>query len=255
MDSLNGKTIIVTGGGCGIGKGIITRFASRKARVVIADINETEGNNTAKMVKSSGGEALFVKTDVASEQSVQQCVEQAVDVYGSIDYLVNNAAISQGLSFLETPVELWRKTIDINLTGVFLMSRAVVKWMIDHHVSGSIVNMASINSFFAEKNACPYVSSKGGVHMLTKSMAVDLAPYRIRVNAVAPGPIVTEYNKAVFEEEPLQTTLPKNMLADGPGTPNDVAEAVEFLLIGQSGFINGTTLIVDGGFLAYARMD
>jgi NAD(P)-dependent dehydrogenase (short-subunit alcohol dehydrogenase family) len=249
------KTIIITGAGRGIGKGLALWFADKNMQVVIAEVNKQDGQNVAETIAASGGEAVFIETDVSSVRSVQLCVERAIETFGKIDGLVNNAAISPGGSFLETTYDLWQKTMDINLTGVFLMSQAAAKWMVEHSVHGKIVNIASINSFAAEKNACSYVSSKGGVNLLTKSMAVDLAPYHINVNAVAPGAVLTEHTENYFESEPIKTALAKSMLTNRIGTPRDIAPAVEFLLSEESRYVNGTTVVVDGGYLAYVRMD
>lgn len=255
MNIQQSKTIIITGAGRGIGRGLALWFAGKKVRVVIAEVNKHEGEQTAERITQSGGEAVFIETDVSSVPSVNRCVERTLDMYGQIDGLVNNAAISPGGSFLETSYELWQKTLSVNLTGVFLMGQAVAKWMAEHSVRGRIVNMASVNSFSAEKGACSYISSKGGVNQLTKAMAVDLAKYHIHVNAIAPGPVLTEQNQHLFEDEPLKTSLRKSLLTDRVGTPEDVAAAVEFLLFGESGYMNGTTIIVDGGYMAYARFD
>lgn len=244
------KTIIITGAGRGIGRGLAFWFATKQMQVVIAEVNKQEGENTAEHIASLGGEAVFIETDVSSEQSVNNCVKKTVDLYGKVDGLINNAAISEQCSFLETSYDLWQKTLNINLTGVFLMSQAVTKWMVENSFRGKIVNIASINSFVAEVDSCAYVSSKGGVNMLTKAMAVDLAKHHINVNAIAPGAILTGHNKGYSKNEP---SLTKYLLTDQIGSPDDIAATAEFLLSNESKYINGSTITVDGGYMAYAR--
>jgi glucose 1-dehydrogenase len=249
------KVVVITGSGRGIGRGIAKWFSKENARVIIAEIDQKLGGNTLNEIQSAGYEALFIKTDVSSEDSVSRCLNTIHEHYGKIDVLINNAAISQGDSFLATSLKKWKRTIDINLTGAFIMGQNVSKYMIEHSINGKIINISSINAYAAEKNACPYVASKGGINQLTKSMAVDLAPYNITVNAIAPGPIITEFNKNDFDTQPTKNAIEKGVPKGKPGNPIDVAVASGFLASEETNYINGTTLTVDGGFMSYLRMD
>jgi NAD(P)-dependent dehydrogenase (short-subunit alcohol dehydrogenase family) len=249
------KVVIVTGSGRGIGRGIAEWFADRRAVVILAEVDEQAGREAERTIRERGGEAMFVLTDVGSPESVNDAVSRVLERCARIDVLINNAAISQGDSILTTSYEKWSRTLAVNLTGVFLMSQAAAKAMIRNQTAGSIINIASTNAFTAEKNHCSYVASKGGVLMLTKSMAVDLAEYGIRVNAVAPGPILTEQNRDYFEREPLRTGIRRGVPLGHPGKAVDVAAAAGFLASEEATFMTGTTLVVDGGFLSYARFN
>ena len=222
---------------------------------MIADVRREEGESVCSEISLAGGEAFFVETDVTSPQSVERLIEEVDKRFGRLDVLVNNAAISRGDSFLYTSLEKWRATIEVNLTGVFLTGQKAAWYMIRRGIRGRIVNIASTNAFASEKGACPYVASKGGVNQLTKAMAVDLAEYGITVNAVAPGPVLTEANAGTFTLKPLSEAFARAIPAGGPGRPEDVAAAVGFLASDECRFINGATLLVDGGYLAYSRFE
>lgn len=248
---LSNKVVLITGGSNGIGEGMVKWFAKNAKQVVITDIDKENGMKLASQFKNTH----FVELQVESFESVQRAIEKISLKFQNIDVLINNAAISKGDSFLDTSLEKWKETININLTGVFLVSQQVAKHMIQNNIEGKIINIASINSFAAEKNACPYVASKGGVNQLTKSMAVDLAKYKINVNAIAPGPIMTNRNKEYFTSEPMATGIQKGVPLGHPGTSEDIASIAGYLASDECYFINGSTVVVDGGFTSYIRQD
>lgn len=244
---LEGKTAIVTGGANGIGRGICIRLAEAGANIVVADVAAEEGEETANLVRALGREAVFVKTDVSSEESVVSMVKAAVERFGTIHILVNDAGVVTKGKFTEITEAEWDRTIDINLKGTFLCSREVVKEMLKTGVRGKIVNVASIESEVAFKNQAHYAASKGGVAMLTKAMALDLAEHGINVNAVGPG---TTDSRGMLAQNPEAMARYRSIIPLGRvGTPRDIANAVLFLASPEADWITGQILYVDGGYL------
>jgi len=253
---LSGKVAIITGGGQGIGFGIAQRFASEGATIVIAQRSLEKADASTAQLRAAGGEACAIRADVTDPGQVDSLVRATLDRYGRLDILVNNAGRAGGNGpVLEIEFAAWRSVIDTNLTGVFLCSQAAARVMVAQSVRGRILNIGSLNCFSAQKNAAAYVASKGGVLMLTKALAVDLAPYGILVNCVAPGSILVERNSPALTAEPLKTSLSKAIPLGGPGSVDHVAAAAAFLASGESEFITGAALIIDGGYLSYARIE
>jgi NAD(P)-dependent dehydrogenase (short-subunit alcohol dehydrogenase family) len=242
---LTGRTAIVTGGAKGIGFGIARRFVAEGARVVIADVDADAGVRAAAMLEVA---ARAVSADVSRPADVTRLIDQTLASFGRLDILVNNAGVSHPAAFLDVSLDIWERTLAVNLTGAFLCGQAAARVMAQQRW-GRIINIASINSFIAEPHAAHYAASKGALVQLTKGMAVDLAPYNVLVNAIAPGPIATERSTPIFTR-PDQQTMLKRVLLGHPGTPNDVAAAAAFLASDDASFIQGTVLLVDGGFLA-----
>jgi NAD(P)-dependent dehydrogenase (short-subunit alcohol dehydrogenase family) len=252
----DGKVVLVTGSANGIGRAIAERFASEGAQVIGLDIDEPGGDRLLESLRTIGRrEPAFASCDLASRFDIERNVTDLIEGCGSIDVLVNNAAVSLGGGFLETEFEKWEKTIAVNLTAVFVCSQLVARSMISKNMTGSIVNLASINSFAAEKEAASYVTTKGGVLALTRAMAVDLAPYSIRVNAVAPGPIETERSAPVFASAAYISGIKLGVPMARVGRPEEVAAVVAFLASEESSYVTGSVVVVDGGFLSYVRFD
>jgi NAD(P)-dependent dehydrogenase (short-subunit alcohol dehydrogenase family) len=253
---LNDKVAIITGGGRGIGQGIAYRFATEGAKVVIADRDLASAEGTAGTIRAGGGQASAVETDVSKQSEVEALIQTTLERHARIDILINCAGIAGGNGpFLEMPLERWQKVIDVNLTAVFLCSQAAARAMVAHGIRGRIINIGSLDSFIAEKEAAAYVASKGGVLLLTKAMAVDLAQYGILVNCIAPGSIRVDRNSARFDSEPVRTALAKAIPLGHTGLPEDIAAAAVFLSSDDSTFITGASLMVDGGYTAYGRVD
>ncbi|PIX02993.1 short-chain dehydrogenase [bacterium (Candidatus Gribaldobacteria) CG_4_8_14_3_um_filter_42_11] len=251
-EDLKGKVVIITGARQGMGKADALLFAKNGAKVTVADISQEECQLVVEEIEKSGGEALAVKCDVASEKEVEEMVKKTVDKFGKVDILVNNAGICQFKPFLEMTEEEWKKTLDVNLKGYFLCAKACAKEMIKHK-SGAIVNIASVvmgQIGMGMAGLAHYSASKGGIAALTKTLALELAPYNIRVNAIAPGAIDTPMAaSAKADQKTLEQTLAVIPL-HRMGKPEEIASTVLFLTSDASSYITGSIVVVDGGWLA-----
>lgn len=241
MMSFLDKTVIVTGAGNGIGRGIAYLYAEKGANVVLADIDEKGGTEAAAMIKENGGKALFVKTDVREEQDIARLMEAAYEMYGQIDILINNAGISVFKSPYHLSVTEWDNIINTNLRSVFLASREAAKYMRQNKDGGAIVNIASTRAIMSEPNSEAYAATKGGIVALTHALAASFSEDRITVNAISPGWIETgdysQLSKADHEQH----------LSKRVGKPNDIARACLYLTAKENDFVTGINLVVDGG--------
>lgn len=250
--ALTGKTAIITGAAGGIGYAIAERFLREDVRVTIADIDNARGKAAAKDLAKLG-EVRFVKTDVSRRLDVHNLVAAAIDAFGDIDILVNNAGIVHRADFLELKVDDFERVIDVNLKGAFLVGQAVARFMVnkvkDGGEPGAIINMSSINAVFAIANQVPYSVSKGGVNQLTKVMALALAPYGIRVNAIGPGSIMTEMLTSVNNDPEARQTILSRTPLGRVGDPSEIAGIAAFLASADSSYVTGQTIYADGGRL------
>ena len=251
MTQLASRVAIVTGGNAGIGRSIALLFAAEGASVVIAD--RTGEPSTADGITAGGGQALFVRTDVASAADVRGVVAAAVERFGRLDILVNNAATYVGKPLLETTDEEWERVLAVNLTGVFLCCKHAVAQMVTQEerdgVRGRIVNISSQHGMIAAPKDIAYGTSKSGVVYITRQIATDYAREGIICNAVAPGKIMTGKGGREDEQEWLdlwQSRTPMPRL----GEPDDVARAALWLASDQATFVTGINLMVDGGWSA-----
>ncbi|HKW97535.1 MAG TPA: glucose 1-dehydrogenase [Bryobacteraceae bacterium] len=252
---LAGKSAIVTGSATGIGKATATLFAKEGARVVVSDIDETGGRAVVEAIQRAGGEAVFVKADVSRAEDAEQMVGAAVQNFGRLDVLVNNAAAYLGDGNLLTVAdEVWEKILAVNLKGTFLCSKFAIARMIETG-GGSIVNLASVNALMG-LSLTAYTASKGGVQALTRLLAVDFAPKGIRVNSICPGTIMTENSVAIYRERPgLEEQVTKMYPMGKLGKPRDIAECALFLASDAASFVTGATFVVDGGLMAGRKFD
>ncbi|TBL75114.1 SDR family NAD(P)-dependent oxidoreductase [Paenibacillus thalictri] len=248
---LQGKVILITGAGSGIGKSSALLFASEGAVVIVNDLQEDKGNETVEEIRAAGGEASFIQADVTNPDSVKAMVDTAIAQYGRIDVLFNNAGISGVGAIHEVEPEAWDRVIAVNIRGVFLPSKYVLPHMMERQ-SGAIINMSSCIAEIGLGRRASYSATKGAVLALTKSMQVDYAPYGIRVNALLPGtiltPFVENYLRTSYDdpEEAIQS-LKKRQLSGDLGRPEDVAKAALFLASDESKFMMGSPLYIDGG--------
>ncbi len=246
---LQDRVAIVTGAGSGNGRGIALRLAEEGAKIVVADVSEVGAGETVAMIEAMAGQALLVKADVSQRSQVETMVKITLQHFGQIDILVNNAGVETLIPFLELPESEWDRILAVNLKGPFLCSQAVAREMAQAGRGGKIVNIASINSAIALPGQAHYVSSKGGLLMLTKAMALDLAPYNINVNAVGPGVIETAMTANSLSNPARVEMFLNHIPLKRIGQPRDIANAVLFLASDEADYITGTILYVDGGWL------
>ena len=252
---LDGKVAIVTGAANGIGKAIARLFAEQGARLLLADIEEDAGEALAAEINETGvGQARFRYCDVGERLDVRNLVCAADDAYDRLDILVSNAGVALGGPFLDLAEEDFDKVLRTNLKGTFLLGQEVALRMAgngeEEPPGGTIINMASVNSVVAIAGQAAYVASKGGIQQLTRAMAIDLAPYNIRVNAIGPGSIRTDMLAGVNDNPDVMKRILSRTPLGRVGLPEEVAEAALFLASDRSSYMTGETLFVDGGRLA-----
>jgi 3-oxoacyl-[acyl-carrier protein] reductase len=251
-EDLKGKVAIITGARRGMGKSHAIKLAKAGAKVVVSDISQEECQLVVDEIKKNGGEGLAVKCNVTKKEEVEAMVRAAVEKWGKIDILINNAGICEFKPFLELTEEEWDRTIDINLKGYFLCAQAAAKEMAKQK-AGAIVNIASIVMGQMGKGMAGlahYSASKGGIAALTKTLALELAPYNIRVNAIAPGAIDTPMAASVkMDPKVLEGTLAMVPL-HRMGKSEEISNTVLFLVSETSSYITGSVVVVDGGWLA-----
>lgn len=239
---LEGQVAIITGAGRNIGEDTAKLFASEGASVAVVDLDKARGEKVASDIVASGGKAKAFVCDVAREEDIKKCVDDVKAAFGRVDILVNNAAISDNKNMFDVTTEEWNRVLAITLTSPFLFSKYAAKAMIEAGNGGKIVNVSSTSGYFGRDKAIAYTAAKGGVVNLTKSMAIQLAPHKIRVNSVVPNKIGSPVGKDEFDP-----TRPVLNLVGRPGVPMDLARAALFLASDDSEFIVGTALFVDGG--------
>lgn len=251
--SLSGKIAIITGGAKGIGLACAERFARDGAKVVIADIDESEGETSCEAIRAAGGEATFLNCDVSKKLDVRNMVAAVVDLHGSVDILINNAGIIVGGDFLDISEKDFDQVIKVNLKGAFLVGQTVARQMVTQIEAGgqpgSIINMSSVNAVLAIPTQVPYTVSKGGVNQLTKIMALSLAPHNIRVNAIGPGSIMTDILKSVANDKEANDRIMSRTPLGRIGDPAEIASIAAFLASPDASYITGQTIYADGGRL------
>ena len=241
---LKGKTAIITGGTSGIGFAAAEFFLAQGANVVLSGRRD----ETAQMARAMGGDrAIGVKGDVRSAETRAELIRTAVNTFGAVDILVNSAGITRLGSGEELSEEDWNEVIDVNLTGCFLMAQAVGKYMIDNHVKGNIINVASQGGVIALKQHAAYCASKGGLIALTKVLALEWGDYGIRVNAVSPTVVMTAMGHKAWDG-PKGDALKKEMPSGRFAEPEEVAGAIAYLCSPGASMITGHNLIIDGGY-------
>lgn len=245
------RIVVVTGAGGGIGSEIGRGFAARGARVALCDTNEPSIRALAKRIAGDGGIPAFYRMDVSCREDVEKVLEGVKGDWGIPDVLVNGAGIISRNLFLEDTDEDWDRLMAVNLKGTWICSQCVARLMIEAKKAGAIVNIGSVNSEVADDRQVIYAASKGGVRSLTRGMAIALAPYRIRVNAVGPATISTGLNRQFLLDNPeeLQRRLRRIPLGR-LGSPEDVVGGVLYLASDLAKFVTGTTLFIEGGRLS-----
>lgn len=239
------KVAIITGGGQGIGKATAKKLLEKNISVIIAEIDEEAGKEVEEEY-STLGNIKFIKTDISQEEDVKNMIAKTVEIFGKINYLINNAGISINKHISELTLEEWNKVISVNLTGAFLCSKYAYPYL--KKEKGVIINISSTRAFMSEPNTEAYSASKGGIYALTHALAISLGP-EVRVNCISPGWIeVSEWKKKSLRKPPELTELDhKQHPAGRVGKPEDIASLILYLISDEASFITGANFIVDGG--------
>jgi glucose 1-dehydrogenase len=242
----------VTGANSGIGRDIALRLAREGAAVVINYLNKPEtADAVVKEIVSAGGRSLAAQADVSNEQQVDEMFARAQAEFGGLDILVNNAGFETHHPILEMPADAWRRVLDVDLTGAFLCAQRAARLMVAAKTGGAIVNISSVHNVIPWGGFAHYCAAKAGLDMLTKTMALELATERVRVNSVAPGAIQTPINENVWGDPEALKDLLRKIPSDRMGQTEEVAACVAFLASDEASYVTGAVLYVDGGMTLY----
>lgn len=259
MHRLKGQSALVTGANSGIGKAIAKALAAEGAKVAVNYVTgEDAALGVVKEIKQDKGTAIAIKADISKEDQVKDIFQKMFKEYGTIDILVNNAGIQKDSDFVNMSLKDWQRVIDVNLTGGFLCAREAVKEFIRRDIikerslsAGKIIFVSSVHEVIPWARHCNYAASKGGIMLLMKSIAQELAPHKIRVNSIAPGAIKTPINKDAWITPEAEKELLKLIPYKRVGDPKDIATVAVWLSSDESDYVNGTTIYVDGGMTLY----
>ncbi|MCM3150584.1 MULTISPECIES: glucose 1-dehydrogenase [Priestia] len=249
---LEGKVVVITGSSTGLGKSMAIRFATEKAKVVVNyRSKEEEANSVLEEIKKVGGEAIAVKGDVTVESDVINLVQSAIKEFGKLDIMINNAGLENPVSSHEMSLSDWNKVIDTNLTGAFLGSREAIKYFVENDIKGTVINMSSVHEKIPWPLFVHYAASKGGMKLMTETLALEYAPKGIRVNNIGPGAINTPINAEKFAD-PEQRADVESMIPMGYiGEPEEIAAVAAWLASSEASYVTGITLFADGGMTQY----
>lgn len=256
---LSGQKALVTGANSGIGEGIAKAFGKAGAAVVVNYVAQPEAaERVVKEIRNAGGTALGIQADVSKEDQVKAMFQRMFEEFGTIDILVNNAGLQRDAAFVDMTLEQWQFVLGVNLTGQFLCARGAAREFIRRGVvpsvsrsAGKIICVSSVHEVIPWAGHCNYAASKGGILMFMKTIAQELAPYRIRVNSIGPGAIKTPINRAAWETPEAEAELLKLIPYGRVGIPEDVGAAAVWLASDDADYVHGVTLFVDGGMCLY----
>lgn len=246
-----GKTALITGGASGIGLAISRRFAGEGAKVVVTDILAERAKDVAKDINAAGGTAIALGADAGNGDHIKMIVDRAIEHFGGIDIAVACAGRgSSNVDFFELDDSEWDAVLQLNLTGPFLLGKAVARHMLATRRKGAIVHISSVGGVLGVPTQAPYCVSKAGLAMLTKTMALSLAPHGVRVNAIGPGPINTAMTGAILDNDALHQMILSRTPLGRIGEPDEVAAIALFLASEEASYVTGQTIYADGGRLA-----
>ena len=247
---LKDKVAVVTGAATGIGKAIVTAMAQEGASVVVDYVGDpTLANGVVQNIQKAGGKAMAIEADISNPDAVTKLVQQTIQALGHLDIFVNNAGLEFKHPFTEYPFDLWQKVIAVDLTGPFLCSQAAAKQMIAQGSGGRIINISSVHEDLPMQTNAPYCAAKGGLRMLMRTIAVELAPHKITVNNIAPGAIFTPIDADVESNLTFEKTLMAEIPLGRWGKPEEIAGMAIFLASEAGAYCTGSTFVVDGGML------
>jgi len=249
---LKDKVSIITGATKGIGLSCAEEFAIEGAKVVLTGRTVSLGEEAAERIRADGGDAIFIRCDVSQNDQIQNLVQKTLEHYGRIDVVVNNAGVNHSAKFFDISEDDWDWVMGVDLKGTFLLSQAAARVMVDQGIKGVIINMSSVMAVLALADQVPYCAAKGGVNQLTKAMALALGDYGIRVNAIGPGPVLTELMQVVVnnpeKEAELLARLPLGRIAEC----REIATTTVFMACDDSSFFTGQCIYPDGGRMIQA---
>jgi len=250
MKRLEGKVALVTGSSQGIGQGVALRLAQEGAKLIINYHSHPEGaDDTLKEIRAAGSDGITVQADLGKTAEIDSLIRQGLSKFGQIDILVNNAGLEKRAPFWEVQETDYDLVLAVNLKGVFFTTQAFVKQLMARNAPGRIVNISSVHEELPFPHFASYCASKGGLKMLCRNLAIELAPYKITINNVAPGAIETPINTKLLNDKDKLAALLSDIPLRRLGKPADVAGSVAFLASDDADYITGTTLFVDGGLL------
>ncbi len=251
---LQNKVAVITGSATGIGLATAQAMAREGAAVVIDYIagEQDEADKRVRQIEQSGGKAIAVQADVSKQEDVQNLVDRAVQTFGRLDIMVNNAGVEQEKPFLEMPLEVWNWVIAVDLTGPWLGSQIAARQMVKQGDGGRIINISSVHEDMPMPTNAPYCAAKGGLRMLMRTIAVELAPHKITVNNIGPGAIDTPLDKPTKEDPAKMKKLLAEIPLDRMGQPEEVAELAIYLASDAAAYVTGSTYFIDGGMLRQA---
>jgi glucose 1-dehydrogenase len=245
---LNGKVAIITGSATGIGMACAQAMAREGACVTINYVGSSaDAQGVVDGIKQAGGRALAVEADVSKQDQVQRLVDQTVREFGRLDVMQNNAGWEKKVPFLEMPFETYQQVIDINLTGTWLGSQIAARQMVKQGDGGRIINTSSVHEDITMPTNAPYCAAKGGIRMLMRTVAIELAPHKITVNNIAPGAIFTPIDADIQANQELEEELLNEIPLRRWGQPSEVASLAVFLASDEASYITGSTYLIDGG--------
>ncbi len=250
---LESKVAVVTGAGTGIGQGIALALSKQGASIVVDYVGKPSvAQDTIEKIQAGGGKVLGIDADISQQADVQNLVDQTVSHFGRLDIFVNNAGIEKKFAFVDYPLEEWNKIIAVNLTGTFLCSQAAARQMIKAGQGGRIINISSIHEDLPLLTNAPYCATKGGIRMLMRTIAVELAPHNITVNNIGPGAVYTPIDKDVEENKEMNSKILAGIPLGRWGRPEDIGELAVYLSSDAASYVTGSTYFIDGGMLRNA---
>jgi glucose 1-dehydrogenase len=249
---LSGKVAIITGAATGIGQGIALEFAREGASVVVDYVGSVMPDDTLAQIETAGGSAIAIAANVSDPQQVELLIQQTVAKFGKLDILVNNAGVEKKVAFVDYPLDEWQKIMAVNLTGPFLCAQAAARQMIAQGNGGRIINISSVHEDLPMPTNAPYCASKGGLRMLMRTIAVELAPHNITVNNIGPGAVFTPIDADVEKDAKLNVAILAEIPLGRWGQPRDIANMAVYLASDDASYVTGSTFFVDGGMLRQA---